>query len=98
MIDAFRRNIADHSARVGNLAEAELCIQLLSMAYASQADGARPQRLSAPLAAGTQAACPVVNTARSSWLPSRASFPPDRRPAARQAHGLERTGAASSAS
>ena len=58
MIDAFRRNIADHSARVGNLAEAELCIQLLSMAYASQADGARPQRLPAPLAAGTQAASP----------------------------------------
>ena len=58
VIDAFRRNIADHSARVGNLAEAELCIHLLSMAYASQAHGARPQRLPAPLAAGTQAAPP----------------------------------------
>ncbi len=45
VIDAFRREIAEPGARGGNFAEAEQCVRLLAGAYASHADGGRPQAL-----------------------------------------------------
>jgi len=48
VIDAFRREITDPSVRGENLAEAEQCVQLLSLAYASHANSARDERLPAP--------------------------------------------------
>jgi predicted dehydrogenase len=42
VIDAFRREILEPAVRGENLAQAEQCVQLLSMAYSRQADGAPP--------------------------------------------------------
>jgi predicted dehydrogenase len=42
VVDAFRREIADPAARRENLAEAELCLLMLHLAYASGAQNARP--------------------------------------------------------
>ncbi|MBI4514674.1 MAG: Gfo/Idh/MocA family oxidoreductase [Deltaproteobacteria bacterium] len=47
VIDAFHREITDPAVRGENLAEAEQCVQLLSLAYASHADDARTQPLPA---------------------------------------------------
>ncbi|HVN86523.1 MAG TPA: Gfo/Idh/MocA family oxidoreductase [Candidatus Binatia bacterium] len=47
VIDAFRREILDPRARGENLAEAEQCVQLLSLAYASSANAARAEQLPA---------------------------------------------------
>jgi len=47
VIDAFRREITDPAARGENLAEAEQCVQLLSLAYASHANAARDERVPA---------------------------------------------------
>jgi predicted dehydrogenase len=47
VIDAFRREIIDPAARGENLAEAEQCVQLLSLAYASHANAARVERVPA---------------------------------------------------
>lgn len=51
VIDAFRREVTDSTARGENLAEAELCTLLLSHAYGSHADSARAQAI--PTAAGS---------------------------------------------
>lgn len=49
VIDAFHRELGDYTARGENLAEAELCTLLLSLAYASHADSARAQAIPLPL-------------------------------------------------
>src|SRR4029077_15800275 len=48
VIDAFHREVTDSTARGENLAEAELCTLLLSLAYASHADSARAQEIPTP--------------------------------------------------
>ncbi|HLY37670.1 MAG TPA: Gfo/Idh/MocA family oxidoreductase [Candidatus Binatia bacterium] len=45
VIEAFRREIDEPGARGANFAEAEQCLRLLAGAYASGADGGRPQVL-----------------------------------------------------
>lgn len=45
VVDAFRHEILDPSARGENLAEAEQCVHLLAEAYASDADAARARPL-----------------------------------------------------
>ena len=45
VIGAFRREIDQPGARGANFAEAEQCLRLLAGAYASAADGGRPQLL-----------------------------------------------------
>jgi len=42
VIESFRGELNDPAARGTNLAEAELCLLLLTLAYASSAEGARP--------------------------------------------------------
>jgi predicted dehydrogenase len=52
VIDAFHREVSDPTVRGENLAEAELCTLLLSLAYASDADSARAQVIPIPAATG----------------------------------------------
>jgi D-apiose dehydrogenase len=52
VIDAFHREVTDSTVRGENLAEAELCTLLLSLAYASHADSARAQEIPTPAAMG----------------------------------------------
>ena len=52
VVDAFHREVTDSTVRGENLAEAELCTLLLSLAYASHADSARAQVIPTPAATG----------------------------------------------
>jgi predicted dehydrogenase len=57
IIEAFRREITDGTARGENLAEAELCTLLLSRAYASHADAARAQTIPTAIGSGERSVC-----------------------------------------